>query len=851
MSGVLGVAGWNSWRLPITLARRELRTGTKGFRIFVTCLAIGVGLIGTVGSLRDALEDSLNRNARTILGGDIELRSVMIPVEPQHIRDIVEMTGSAGASEIVRMRTIGEANDIRRLVELKAVSAEWPLVGQIASQPAGERPSELDRADGFGALAEQSFLNIFSIRVGDRFRLGDLSFVLRGVLTSEPDRLSDRFGLGPRIIVSRQSIVKAGLLGVGALRTYHYRLLLPEPRRMTELARQIRDRYEDVSWTVRDRSAATPALRYYIRRTAMFLQLVGLAALTVGGIGIANSVRAHIASRITTIAIFRVLGASNRLVSRIYLLQILAMMSAGTVVGLAFAAAITMGLAWGGGEFAGLAVQAGFFPWPLAQSAAFGFAVALLFSAPALSAIQLMRPSALFRAVTIDNIGGQVRISWAMLVCGVFIGGLALITLPDAVLTGIVLIGLVVAFLALQVGARLVFRAAWAFSRAKASVPFVLRFGIANLRRPGARAGTVVASLGLGVAALTTVVVLQAGILDALSSPLTHNAPSFYALDIQPHQGEAFDALAQSFGSIQPERQPMLRGRITRLNGIPVARASYDASVGWALRGDRGVSFAASQPPHFRIDVGDWWDASYRGPPLISLSADLARGFRLSVGDSLTVSILGRPITGKIANLREVDWGSLRMNFTILFNPGVLDDAPYTQIATFSPNPDRIGAFFRELTVSMPNISVVPVGEVFASIQSILSSIAVVIQSLAVITALIGVLVLTGIVLASQRQQLREWAVFKAIGATRVRILATMTVECSVLGVVAVIIGGASGLLLAWVLASQVFELAHWRTRLDLAALIGVSALIAAISVGFLAGWCNLSSSGNRLLHND
>ena len=308
--------------LALRYARRELRGGVRGLRIVLACLALGVAAIAAVGSLREGIERGLASEGRRILGGDLEVQGGAQPL-PDALRRFLHDRG-ARLSDIVQMRSMLIAsNGERQLVELKAVDPAYPLVG-AAEIDAGALAAVLAERDGLpGLVADPVIVERLGVKPGATVRLGQATFVLRGALLREPDRVAGPAILGPRVMISQAALPSTGLVQPGSLLNYELRAVLPAGADPAATAAAIRAHFPGTGWRIRLAGEAAPGIGRFVDQTALFLTLVGLTALLVGGIGVATGVRAWLEARARSIATLRCLGASSRTIFAVYLLQVL------------------------------------------------------------------------------------------------------------------------------------------------------------------------------------------------------------------------------------------------------------------------------------------------------------------------------------------------------------------------------------------------------------------------------------------------------------------------------------------------------------------------------------------------
>ena len=384
-------------RMAITLARRELRAGVSGFRLFLTCLALGVAAIAGIGSFGHAVTEGLSTEARAMLGGDISLRTVYRPV------DTAERSYLAGAgtmSEAVAMRSMARLGDARTLVEVKAVDGAYPLYGEILLDPAQQIGAALAQKNGvWGAVADGTMMDRIGAKIGDRIKVGDGEYELRARIVREPDLSGGTTGfpLGPRLMVSTANLAGTGLLQPGSLIYYHQRLRLPAGADADRFLARLDAAFPRATWTRRTPDAASPEVRRLIDRTLQFLVLIGLTTLLIGGVGIGNAVRGHLQSKTATIATLKCLGASAALVFQTYLLQVLAMAAIAILFGVAVGAAVPFAIVAVLGDALPIDLHMRIMPEPLALAAVFGLLAAIAFSLWPIARACRVAPAALFR----------------------------------------------------------------------------------------------------------------------------------------------------------------------------------------------------------------------------------------------------------------------------------------------------------------------------------------------------------------------------------------------------------------------------------------------------------------------
>jgi putative ABC transport system permease protein len=795
-----------AWRF----ARRELRSGLSGFRIFFACLVLGVGAIAGVGSLAQALLQGMAGQGSVLLGGDVAVDLVHRPATPQE-RSF--FTAHGKVSETISMRAMAYAlrngaEAERQLIELKAVDSPYPLYGRVGLLPAQELNTALACYGAVcGAVVEQTLLDRLHESRGGAMRIGDATFRISAVLTNEPDRISGGFSLGPHVIVSDGGLARTGLVTLGSLIEYSYRIALPQRASIASYKHDAIAAFPDAGWQIRDRDNAAPATRRFIEQVNMFLTLVGLTALAVGGVGAGQAVRAFLDRKREEIATLKALGAEGGMIFLTFFLQVMAIAVVAVIVGLIVGSALPFTVEYLFAADIPLPAAYALYAAPLALAGVFGVFSAVAFATLPLARAREIAPASLFRDIVAPE---RARGRWPYVAASVG-AALVVIALAAAVSPSLVFAGW---FLAGATGALIVLRLTaeglrWALRLLPRPRGASLRLALSNLTRPGANTTAVIVALGLGLTLLATVTLLDRTISAQVKDTLPGTAPSFFFVDIQPADGAAFDSTIAKFPSARDyKRTPMIRGRIVALKGVAAKDAKVASDSRWALNGDRGITYAAKPPEGSDIVSGKWWPANYSGPTLISFDADLAKGMRLKLGDTITLNVLGREIEGRIANLRDVNFATGRQNFILILSPGIIDKAPHSYLATVRVPPRDEDAMYRAVTDRFHSVSAIRVRNAIAQVNGLLQALSLGVRAASLVTILAGLMVLAGAIAAGQRARLYDATIMKVLGASRAQIALIYAVEYGLTGALAGLVALAAGTAGATVVATQVFHVA-------------------------------------------
>jgi putative ABC transport system permease protein len=822
--------------MPLRLALRELRGGVRGFGVFIACIALGVTAIAAVGSFAQGLVDGLAREGRTILGGDLAFTLIQREATPPE-RAFLDARGEVSAA--ATMRAMARTVDGRAtLVEVKAVDAAYPLYGAIAADPPGPLADLLARrGDVFGAVADLALFIRLDLKPGARITVGQATIELRAALVTEPDKLAGGIGFGPRLLLSEAALRATGLLQPGSLVRWHYRVRLlagSDEAAVQRVTAAAAAQLPDAGWDIRTRTNATPQLARNVERFTQYLTLVGLTALLVGGVGVANSVRYYLDRKRDVIATMKALGATGTRVFAIYFTQVMLLAAAGAAIGLVLGALAPFAIAGALRAVLPLPVAPSLHPVELIAALAYGLLTAAAFSLWPLGRAHDVPVSALFR----DEVAPQrrfprARYAVAAVLAAFALTGLAVAAAYDHRMAAIFVVAAAAVFAALRLVASLLMAIARRVPRPRSTI---WRLAIANIHRPGALTPTVVLSLGLGLALLVTVLEIDANLRRELMQALPEKAPSFFFVDIQGVDAERFDALLRAQAPrASIDRVPMLRGRIVAARGVKVEELKARPDAQWVLHSDRGITFTGDVPQGSRVVEGEWWGRDYQGPPLLSFEKKLADGLGLKLGDEVTVNVLGRNITARIANLRTVDWETLGINFVLVFSPGAFAGAPVTDIATVTypggGTPAEENALLKAVGDAFPAVTAVRVKDALDAVGQIVTNLVLAIRIASGVTLVAAVLVLGGALAAGHRHRVYDAVILKTLGATRRQLLTAYALEYLLLGLAAVLFGVAAGSLAAWGVVAEVMTL-----RFAWAGGPAIAASLAAVAMTLLFG---------------
>ncbi len=835
-------------------ALRELRSGLRGFYVFIACIALGVMAIAGVGSVAGSLTEGLEHQARTLLGGDASFALIQREATSQE-RAFLNSRGKVSSAAVMRAMVRSQAGEFA-LVDLKAVDGNYPMLGAVTLTPPIDMTDLLAQRNGaFGAAADPVLLARLDLKVGDRVTLGSATFDIRSVVDGEPDKLAGGIGLGPRFLISEDALRATNLLQPGTLVRWIYRVRLPDnsldERATQALVDDARKTLPEAGWEIRTRSNASPQLERNITRFSQFLTLVGLAALLVGGVGVANAVKSHLDQRRDVIATFKALGATGREVFTIYLTQVVLLAVLGSLIGLAIGASLPFAISAAFGKILPLPVDPTFHAGELVLSFVYGLLTALAFGLWPLGRVHDVPVAALFREDVTPEFHWP-RKRYLAIMAGVIalLVAVAIGLAYDKRVAAVFVVSSIGVFALLRGLSSILMMLAKRLPRPRFTM---LRLAMANIYRPGALTPSVVMSLGLGLAVLVTITQIDGNLRRQFSAALPEHAPSFYFIDIPSGDAAKFsDFLKQTAPSANVESVPMLRGRIVAVKGVKAENLNPPNDVEWVLQSDRGLTYTGEVPRGSKVVEGQWWDANYSGPPLVSLEKKIADGFGLKLGDDVTVNVLGRDITAKVANLRTVDWQSLGINFVLVFSPNAFAGAPHTGIATLTDqgsSAEKDAQIIKAVATAFPMVTSVRVREALQTIGTVVTNLVLAIRGASSVTLIAAILVLGGALATGHRHRVYDAVILKTLGATRARLLGAYALEYLMIGLATAVFGVAAGSIAAWQIVTRLMTLSFiWQG--SSAAIVVLAALAVTVGLGLAGTLLALNKKPATVLRN-
>lgn len=775
---------------------RDWRAGEV--RVLFVALVIAVASVSAVGFATDRVDQALQRQANELLGAD----ALIVASQPL-AGDLTQRAQAAGLrrAETQTFVSMVQSANSSQLTEVKAVSAGYPLRGElrIAATPfAPERTAREIPTPGT-VWADARLLGQLALAVGDAVTLGRLQLRITAVLAHEPDRGGELFSIGPRLLMNLHDVPATQLIQAGS--RARYRLLVAGDAQQVQNFRAevlprlgTGERMEGVE-------DARPEVRAALERAQRFLGLAALVAVLLAAIACAMAARRFTARHLDDCAIMRCLGARQSVITRLYVQQMLVLGLVASLVGCAAGYAAQHALTGLLGEMVAVQLPRPSW-WPVLTGVATGLITLLGFVVPPVLALKHVPTLRVLRR----EIGLPAR-GLSAYFFGALVFAVLLLWQAGDIKLGLYLVASTAATLALLA------LAAWALVRSlgfvRGRVGVAWRFGLANIvRRAGGSVAQILA-LGLGLMALLLLALVRADLLQSWQGSLPPDAPNRFLINIQPEQLPAMQDFFAREQMPPPALYPMVRGRLMAINVRPVTAADYpDERAARLVEREFNLSWMQTLPPDNQITAGHWRGDKTGDESALSVEEGIAQTLGLRLGDRLHYSIAGQQFTGVVTSLRKVDWDSFRVNFFVIAEPGALEQYPASYITSFYL-PEARQDFLQALVRAFPAVSVIDVAAIMAQVRTIIERVTLAVEYIFMFTLAAGFMVLYAAIQATQHERLQDGAILRALGASRWQLLAGVSAEFVVLGLLAGIVAASAASVTGYVLAERVFHLPY------------------------------------------
>ena len=781
---------------------RDWRAGE--LRLLLAAILVAVGTVSAITFFVDRLHQALLAESTSFLAADRVLSGSQ-PI-PDSFRDGAISQGLVISDTLLFPSMVYAETSAARnqLVSVKAVSETYPLRGslRISDQPfASDRPTDSLPERGEVWLDSRLFPSL-GVALGDFVQVGYEKLKISRVLTSEPDRGGSFFDLGPRVLMRMADVPATRVIQPGS--RIGYRLLLAgDDRALSDYREQFREQFlGKYRWqSIRESS---PSIGSALDRAESFLLLGGLLAVILAGIAVALSANRYAKRHYDHVSVLKTLGATPGEIQWGYFGVLTVLGVVGVVLGLLLGTGIHLGI---------VQLLATYLPSnlplpgtrPLWLGAATGFICLIAFALPPLLALKNISPMrAVRRDLSVTTTSGLI--TYGLGTCGALT---LLVWYSNSLwLTFWALAGGFLVCLVFGIIATLLLRGGRLAGMQAGSL---WRLALAGLQRRRRENVAQIMIFGLAIMLLLILVLIRTSLLDEWRQQIPENAPNHFVMNVTRDQVDPMQTLLEEHTDYEGTLFPMMRGRIEAVNEIPVRdyqrRNRSEDRGGPRLSSERNLTWTNEPPPNNKMITGSWW-AQDTQESLVSIEQGYAFGWGLRVGDELTFDLGGLKVVAKVANIRSVEWDSLRPNFFIIFSEAALANVPATYMTSFYLAPDR-KRFLNDILSNYPTITVIEVDELINQVQQIVSRVTQAVELVLVLVLGAGALVLIASIQASRDQRMKEHALIRTLGGSRRLIAGSLASEFSILGLFAGVVAVVGAEITVYALESQVFEMAY------------------------------------------
>ncbi len=773
--------------------KRDFRSAELAW-LFIA-LTLSVTALSSVSFLADRMQRAFAFDARQLLASDLLIVSDQ-PLPSSFLNEA--QSKELKIAQTVVFPSMATTGSNSKLASLKAVSTQYPLRGTLRVQTGSEGKTLSSGPEKGSVWVDPAMLASLSAKEGDSIRLGDKTFVIAGVLERELDRGAGFMNFAPRVMMSLDDLSSTGLIGLGSRVTY--RLLLAGSDQQISAygawANQYIEKEGLKGVRIETLENAQPMMRKTLERADRFLSLIALLTAMVAAVAIALSAHRYTRKQADACAVLKCLGAKSKaiLIRQGQTLLMLGLIAAflGSLLGYLGQNVLTLLL---GNLVMSDLPQVSI--WPVLWSVLVAWSLLFGFAGPAIFRLVKVSPIRLIRK---EFDGVDVSTFWTV-VCGLITAlGLIMIAARDwklALWTGLSFVAAITIFAFVS----------WGFLRLVCSLPtrgFALGFVILSQGRRTGLAIVQITALGIALMALLLVLLLRADFLSAWQGNIPSDAPNRFMINVQEDQKQGLTQSLQNAGVSAPQFYPMIRGRLTEINGKDITPNSYaEENARRLVDREFNLSYTEQLPLGNQLLGGKWIEGD---APQISMETGIAKTLKLKIGDQLTFEVAGEKITAPITSLRKLDWGSMRVNFFVIMPAAQLQSLPQSWITSYYQSPKQESLDF-QLSQTYPNLTIVDVSASLQQIQEVLNKLSSVLGLLLAFTIVAAILVLMSAIAATQDERYKNAALLKALGASRITLSNIANIELLMIGLVSGVLAGLASGIAAWALGRYVMEI--------------------------------------------
>ena len=819
----------SEFNLILKYAFRDLvRNYRKIFSIILT-LFISLFILSAILTIEDSLKKELNDNAKSLLGGDVEIDYNRVQGNLELINKVRDFTTISVMVEFSTMVSgLNDNNNQSLFTRIKTVDKKYPLYGEVVHEPIGA----MDRIhqEKNTIIVNENIFKTLDLKVNEKIKVQNQLFTVVGVIKSLPD-VSGFVAFGDFAITSKETLDLLKLNSLGSFLNYEYRVKFNEGDNTKATRKKIKEIFKD-DLTVRLRYPENSAsgLRRIINNFSQFLSLISISAMLIAGIGIANTLLSFINQSNMSIAVKKALGFFSLNIKTIYYLQLLILLTFVSIAAYALSFLLVPVADAYLSEGLGLNIEPLFSLTNFIKIFLVGMLVLIIFSIPTINAIDQVKASNLFR-----NVFQNLQFYYSkksIFVSLLFLSALIMLFVIGSARPLYSLVYFIAFFICLIVFFLLSKFVVFLLKSLKNTSNISLKVSVKNITQTKGITPITIMSLGLGVTLLLTLALVGTNFKREIAKSLPEIAPDYFFIGIQNSDRDLFEsAIIEMDSNAKLEIVPLVVAGIVKINGIdPRTYINLDNNSYWAIGSARRSSWAAEVPEDNPIVEGEWWDLSKPNKLQISLDSVIAKDFNVKLGDIFTLNIYGREIEGKIVNFRAVDYRDLSINFAMLFNPQFANTIPHEYLAT-AKFKDQTKFKEAKLLETLPSISIIRIADYLTKVTNILNKVFIAVILISAITIIIGLIVISSAIIVQGKIKEFQNLVFKILGFSKKEIILSSVIEFALIFFSVILIAIFFAVIGSYYVIENVFQLA-W--QLDLKILFNISGSIGLVTLALI-----------------
>jgi len=819
----------SEFNLILKYAFRDLvRNYRKIFSIILT-LFISLFILSAILTIEDSLKKELNDNAKSLLGGDVEIDYNRVQGNLELVNKVRDFTTISVMVEFSTMVSgLNDNNNQSLFTRIKTIDKKYPLYGEVVYEPIGA----MDRIhqEKNTIIVNENIFKTLDLKVNKKIKVQNQLFTVVGVIKSLPD-VSGFVAFGDFAITSKETLDLLKLNSLGSFLNYEYRVKFNEGDNTKVTRKKIKEIFKD-DLTVRLRYPENSAsgLRRIINNFSQFLSLISISAMLIAGIGIANTLLSFINQSNMSIAVKKALGFFSLNIKTIYYLQLLILLTFVSIAAYALSFLLVPVADAYLSEGLGLNIEPLFSLTNFIKIFLVGMLVLIIFSIPTINAIDQVKASNLFR-----NVFQNLQFYYSkksIFVSLLFLSALIMLFVIGSARPLYSLIYFIAFFICLIVFFLLSKFVVFLLKSLKNTSNISLKVSVKNITQTKGITPITIMSLGLGVTLLLTLALVGTNFKREIAKSLPEIAPDYFFIGIQNSDRDLFEsAIIEMDSNAKLEIVPLVVAGIVKINGIdPRTYIKLDNNSYWAIGSARRSSWAAEVPEDNPIVEGEWWDLSKPNKLQISLDSVIAKDFNVKLGDIFTLNIYGREIEGKIVNFRAVDYRDLSINFAMLFNPQFANTIPHEYLAT-AKFKDQTKFKEAKLLETLPSISIIRIADYLTKVTNILNKVFIAVILISAITIIIGLIVISSAIIVQGKIKEFQNLVFKILGFSKKEIILSSVIEFALIFFSVILIAIFFAVIGSYYVIENVFQLA-W--QLDLKILFNISGSIGLVTLALI-----------------